>query len=132
MFGRRKKGPSKPFDHQTGCKILAADPGVEIPWNEVRTGYWEARCVCGTEGWHAPDANRVRVDPLDARTGRHLGQCEFASEADAAMLRVLLKVTDKGSYSWVECGACDAGWQVPHYVDSAESVGVTTGWRVPG
>jgi hypothetical protein len=23
-------------------------------------------------------------------------------------------------YEWVECGACDAGWQVPHY---AESVG---------
>jgi hypothetical protein len=31
------------------------------------------------------------------------------------MLRVLLKVTDKGDYDWVECGSCDAGWQVPHY-----------------
>jgi site-specific DNA-cytosine methylase len=54
------------------------------------------RLNLGTEGWHAPEANRVRVDPLDPRTGHHLGQCEFASETDAAMLRVLLKVTDKG------------------------------------
>jgi hypothetical protein len=35
------------------------------------------------------------------------------------MLKVLLKVIDKGDYNWVECGACGAGWQVPHY----ESVG---------
>lgn len=31
------------------------------------------------------------------------------------MLRALLKATDKGDYYWVECGSCDAGWQVPHY-----------------
>jgi hypothetical protein len=37
-----------------------------------------------------------------------------------AMLRVLLKVTDKDDYDWVERGSCDAGWQVPHY---AERVG---------
>jgi hypothetical protein len=37
------------------------------------------------------------------------------------MLRVLLKVTDKGDYDWVECGACETGWQVPH---NAESVGL--------
>ena len=36
------------------------------------------------------------------------------------MLRVLLKVTDKGEYDWVECGSCEVGWQVPPY---AESVG---------
>jgi hypothetical protein len=43
-------------------------------------------------------------------------------EADAAMLRILLKVTDKGDYgyNWVECSSCDYAWQVPHY---AESVG---------
>jgi len=29
-------------------------------------------------------------------------------------------VTDKGDYDWVECGSCEAGWQVAHY---AESVG---------
>ena len=40
------------------------------------------------------------------------------SGADAAMLRVLL-VTDKGDYDWVECGACGAGWQVPHYAESS-------------
>ena len=36
------------------------------------------------------------------------------------MLRVLLKVIDKGAYDWVTCNACDYSWQVPHY---AESVG---------
>jgi hypothetical protein len=54
-------------------------------------------------------------------TSRHLRQCEFVGETDAAMLRLLLKVIDKGDYNWVECGSCDAGWQVPHY--APESVG---------
>jgi len=35
MFGRRKKGPDKTFIPSEGCRILAADPDVEIPWNEV-------------------------------------------------------------------------------------------------
>jgi hypothetical protein len=26
----------------------------------------------------------------------------------------------RGTYSWVECGSCAVGWQVPYY---AESVG---------
>jgi hypothetical protein len=39
----------------------------------------------------------------------------FVGETDAAMLRVLVKITHKGEYDWLECSACDAGWQVPHY-----------------
>ena len=47
-------------------------------------------------------------------------KCEFAS--DPTVLRILLKVKPGvgPGYSWVECGACAAGWQVAHY---AESVG---------
>jgi hypothetical protein len=87
--------------------------------DEVGAGYWEARCVCGVEGWHAPDAGRGRPnDPYDPKTARHPGQCEFVGETDAAVLRVLLKVTDKGDYDWVECGACETGWQVPHNAES--------------
>jgi len=41
-------------------------------------------------------ADRVRQDPLDPAPSRHLAQCEFVGESDAAMLRVLLKVIDKG------------------------------------
>jgi hypothetical protein len=43
--------------------------------------------------------------------------------ADPAVLRLVLKVKDGagGDYWSVECGACDTGWQVPHY--AAESVG---------
>jgi hypothetical protein len=63
--------------------------------------------------------NRVRLDPFDPATARHFGQCEYVSETDPAVIRVRLKVTDKGDYDWVECGGCGAGWQVPHF----ESVG---------
>ena len=59
-------------------------------------------------------------DPVRAGDRPPPGQCEFVGETDAAMLRVLLKVTDKGEYDWVECGACGAAWQVPYH---AESVG---------
>lgn len=123
MFGLKKKGPSKAFEHADDCKILKADPGTQIPWNEVETGYWVAECVCGKEYHHDPVADRrVRLDPLDPKTSRHAGECEFASETDPSVLRVLLKIQEGagGGYSWVTCGSCDTGWQVPHY---AERVG---------
>lgn len=31
------------------------------------------------------------------------------------------QVTDRDGYWWMECGACDADWQVPHYAE--ESLG---------
>jgi hypothetical protein len=37
MFGR-KKGPDEPFAHADDCKIVRADPGVQIPW--VRDPPW--------------------------------------------------------------------------------------------
>ena len=52
--GRLRRHPRKRSSTGDGCKLLLAGPGVEIPWNEVRTRYWEARCVCGVGGWHAP------------------------------------------------------------------------------
>jgi hypothetical protein len=51
---------------------------------------------------------------------KDLGGCEFASETNLLMIRAILRVTDKGGYSWVQCNSCDGGWQVPYY---AESVG---------
>jgi hypothetical protein len=36
------------------------------------------------------------------------------------VIKVVLKVTDKGDYDWVEYGGCESGWQVAHF---AESVG---------
>jgi hypothetical protein len=55
--------------------------------------------------------------PRDPATARHLGQCEYAAEADPAMLKFILKVKEGagGGYWWVECGACDTAWQVPYY-----------------
>ena len=82
-----------------------------------------AVCQCGSEDVHEEPADRrVRLDPLDPKTSRHAGECEFASETDPSVLRVLLKVKPGlgEGYHWVECGGCGAGWQVPRY---AESVG---------
>jgi hypothetical protein len=116
MIWRRKR-PHKAFVHSDDCRIYTADPTVWIEWSELGGGHWQAVCVCGTQDYYEPVAGRVRLDPLDAKTSRHAPQCEFASETDAAMLRVILKVKDGagGDYWWVTCGSCDTGWQVPHY-----------------
>ena len=117
MFGK-KKGPDQPFQHADGCKILKADPSVDIKWSEIRGGVWEARCVCGVQYHHEPVSDdRVRNEPL--KIGHHgASQCELHGEGvDPAVLRLALKVTDKDGYWWVQCGACDTGWAVPHYAE---------------
>lgn len=124
MF-HRKKGPEpdKAFSHNEDCKIVRVDPDVKIPWSEIRRGVWEARCVCGVQYHHEPlTDDRVRLDPLDPKTARHPGQCEFNGVTDPAMLRAVLRVTPKDGYNWIECNACGFGWQVPYY---AESVGTS-------
>jgi hypothetical protein len=47
-------------------------------------------------------------------------ECELRGETDHAVLRLALKATEKDGYWWVQCSACDSGWQVPYH---AESVG---------
>jgi hypothetical protein len=124
MFGLKKKGPDKAFSHTADCKIVKADPDVQIPWNEVERGHWVAECQCGKEHVHAAPADRrARLDPLDPSTSRHAPQCEHRDTTDPALLRAILKVRDgmDGGYFWVECGVCDHAWQVPHY--AAKSVG---------
>jgi hypothetical protein len=100
-----------------------ADPTVEIQCSEIERGHWRAVSQCGSEDvYEEPTDRRVRLDPLDAKTSRHMPQCEFANETDPAVLRVLLKAQDGrcGDYWWGTCGACDTAWQVPYY---AERVG---------
>lgn len=123
MFGlNKKRGPDKAFVHAEGCKIKAADPTVSIEWSELERGHWRAECKCGTEDCYEPvGVNRVRLDPLDPKTAHHAPQCEFVGETNPATLKVLLKVSERDDYDWVQCSACDTGWQVPHY--AAESVG---------
>jgi hypothetical protein len=83
-----------------------------IKWSEIERGHWVAQCVCGTERYYEPvGVNRVRLDPVDPRTARHLPQCEFVSETNPATLKVLLKARERDGYWWVECGSCQAGWQ---------------------
>jgi hypothetical protein len=128
MFGLRKKAPFPPFLHAEDCKIVKADPSVEVEWSEEERGFWVATCVCKREYHRDPVVDdRVRLDPRDPSTSRHLGQCEHRDTTDPALLRLLLRVKDgSGSddYWWVECTSCEAGWQVPHY--AVESVRVTT------
>ena len=110
MFNRKRTPPSKPFIHADDCRVLKADPDVPIPWNYVGDGSWRAECVCTFEIYVEPAVDeRVRLDPLDPKTSRHLGQCEYASETDPGVLKFLLKVKPGlgEGYDWVECGACD-------------------------
>jgi hypothetical protein len=120
MFGLnlKKKGPTLPFTHAADCKIVKADPDVQIEWSEVSAGHWEAVCVCGHEYFNAPlTDDRERLDPYDPSTFRHAGQCEHRDTTDPALLKAILKVRDGagGGYWWVQCATCDCGWQVPHY-----------------
>jgi hypothetical protein len=123
MLGLKKQeGPNRPFTHADGCRIQAVDPDVEIPWSYVGEGLWKAECVCTMEYFREPFTdNRARLDPLDPKTSRHFGACEFVGETDPAELRYILKVKDGlgPGYWWVECSACDTGWQVPYF--AAES-----------
>ena len=126
MFGLGdKKGqtlPERPFSHADDCKIFKADPIVQIPWNEEEPRYWVRTCVCAKEYHHEPYVeHRVRLDPFDPGTARHLPQCEYASTTDPGVLRLALRIADRAGYSWVECAACQGGWQVPYFAE--ENVG---------
>jgi hypothetical protein len=89
MFGRTKTTettgpPQKAFVHSDDCKLVRVDSGLEIPWNEVRAGDWEARCVCGVEGWHAPDAGR---GPQRPHTTRRPPATEGSASSSARPMR---------------------------------------------
>jgi hypothetical protein len=115
---RKNEPPAQPFIHTANCAIIRTDPGFQPPWQEVERGTWKRECQCTTDYWHAAFVDdRVRLDPYDPATSRHLGQCEYASETDPAVLRLALKVKPglEEGYDWVECAGCDCGWQVPHY-----------------
>ena len=114
MFGLKRTTPVlPPFSHTDDCKILKADPEVEIQWSYEGNGLWTAACVCTVEHYREPFIDdRVRQDPLDPKTSHHFGQCEYAGETDRATLKLLLRVTPKDGYSWTECSACESGWQV--------------------
>jgi hypothetical protein len=76
-----------------------------------------------SEVWSAPlvDA-RTRLDPYDPATARHLPQCEYVSETNPAVLKILLTVKPgTGDYWWVTCAGCEGSWQVPFY--AAERAG---------
>jgi hypothetical protein len=118
MFGLRKTGPTRPFAHAYDCRIVKADPGVEILWSEVESGHWQAVCECGSEDvYEEPADRRARLDPLDPSSFGHVGGCEHRDTTDPTLPAAILKVRDGagGDYWWVKCSACDTAWPVPHY-----------------
>jgi hypothetical protein len=125
MFGLKKNGPSQPFQpfaHAVGCKIVVADPAYEPPWQEVEEGHWRRICQCWSEDIYEPRVDtRTRLDPWDPATFRHGGECEHRDTTDSTIVKAILRVHDREDYWWVECSACEYGWQVPYY--AAESGG---------
>ncbi len=114
VLRRKRKPPPSRSSIREGCRIVEADPNVEIPWTDLGEGLWKTECACGFETYTGPLVDdRVRLDPLDPKTSRHMGECEFASETDPSVLKVLLKVRAGLGLRLAECGACGAGWQVP-------------------
>ena len=110
MFRCKWKPPDTPFAHGDDCKLVAMEPDLRPEWSHLGNGYWRRECACSFEAITEPIVDdRLRLDPYDPKTSRHLGQCEYINTADAAVTKVLLKVTDKGDYDWVECGSCGAG-----------------------
>jgi hypothetical protein len=108
MFGLKKKGPTQPFIHADNCRIWKTDPGVQIPWSEIRRGVWEAVCVCGKQYHHDPIVDdRVRNDPLKIGH-RGAPQCELHGETDPAVLRLALKAVERDGDWWVQCSAVPA------------------------
>jgi hypothetical protein len=89
-----------------------------------RDWHWRAVCQCGSEDAHEEPADRrIRLDPLDPKTSRHLGQCDYIAETDPAVLKILLTVKPGagGDYWWVTCAGCEGSWQVLFY--AAERAG---------
>jgi hypothetical protein len=123
MFHRKQHQgpPDGPFSHSDDCTILRADPSVSIPWSEVERGHWVRTCQCSKEHYRAPEPARVRLDPLDPATMRHLPQCEFVGTTDRDIIRVLLKVKPGlgPDYQWVECGSCGSGWPVADFAEES-------------
>jgi hypothetical protein len=121
MFRNKKKiaPPDTPFAHSDDCKIVKVDPGVELPWSRLEYGLWKRECVCSYETWQEPASSRVRLDPYDPKTARHMGACEYKGVTDPDVIKVLLRVTEKDSYWWVECAGCEGGWQVPFYAQES-------------
>jgi hypothetical protein len=56
MFNKKKQGgpPDRPFEHADDCKILAAEPGVEIP-------------LVGGRQWALADSLRVRIRRMSTK-----------------------------------------------------------------
>lgn len=73
--------------------------------------------MCSCEYWREPASSRVRLDPLDPKTARHMGACEYKGVTEPDVIKVLLRTTEKDGYWWVECAGCEGGWQVAFYAD---------------
>jgi hypothetical protein len=123
LVSRRRRG------HLTGRSHIPTTAGLCEPIPRSKSCGSRSSADIGGESASAgpritaPVADRrARLDPLDPKTTRHFGACEFVGETDPAKLRLALKVKPalEEGYDWVTCAGCDCSWPVPHY--AAESV----------
>jgi hypothetical protein len=118
MFGSKKTPNLPAFIHAPDCKLVAREPDFQPLWNEVESGHHVAICQCGEEHYRQPTVDhRVRQDPYDPATSRHIPPCPHQDTVDPAVLRMILTVQDHADwqYSYVRCGGCRGEWQVPYY-----------------
>jgi hypothetical protein len=108
-------------------KLIAPYPCAAANRRQLVENDARARALAGAVSMRGRALPRPRhrrpcsAQPVRPATSRHLGQCEYISETDPVVPKILLKVRPGlgEGYDWVECGACGAGWQVPYF----ESVG---------
>ena len=82
MFGLKKKTPpTQPFTHADNCRIVKADPDVQIEWVEVETGHWQAVCQCGVEDYREPPTvGSLRLCVSRPREGYQQDEIDKASQ----------------------------------------------------
>jgi len=125
MVDRKTKGPTREFTHAPDCKIVKADPGVKIAWQEVETGLWVAECRCGKE-YEREAPGRRRLNPHDPATFRHIAGCQQAMR-DPDVVQLALKVQEREDYWWIAsaCGCVGRRRSTPRSAGETHRSGVT-------
>ena len=116
----QEEGPDQPFSHAPDCKIVHADPSVQVPWSEIRVEFGRHAVCAASNTTMSPSPTTVSGSTRSTRRPLATRGSASSTVTDPAMLRAVLRVTRKDGYDWVECNGGDMGWQVAH---SAESVG---------
>lgn len=87
MFGLKRKGPTRPFTHADNCKILKADPTVQIQCSEVEPGHWRSTSAGPRTSARTPPTVVLGSTAMTRPPSRHARQCEHRVTSDPAAAR---------------------------------------------